>query len=144
MILKINDHDVSSFSLTRISYLLSSLEKELKSFDLMFTIKRLEDIKEILVTNFSTNVRYFYSSNIGFTLHENEESIVVYSVDPGSMAAKQGMRKNDIVLKVNDYNVVSHTYLEFGTFMFSLSDSERTAMTLKRGDDIIELVFIVE
>ena len=113
--------------------------------DILFIIKRCEDIKEVLFADFQAFEQTISFNSFGFKLSENKDSIFVHSVFPKSLAAKKGMRQNDIVLKVNNHNVVSDSLSELMTLLTSLlPDREKFAITLKRGNNAFEVVFTAE
>lgn len=87
----------------------------------------------------------FSLPDYGFGLARKETDIVIDSVEPNSTAETKGVEKDDIVLKINNHEVSSFSMTDLWTFLLSIpKNSEKFAITLKRGDEIIEVVFVVE
>lgn len=83
-------------------------------------------------------------NDLGFVLRRNKDSIFVSSVDPNSPAYKKGIRQNDIILKLHDKNVASYSLTELLPLLSSQPDRENLVITIKRGDDIMQLSFALK
>jgi hypothetical protein len=79
---------------------------------------------------------------LGLVLRRNEESVFVDSVDPNGPAYKQGIRQNDIILRVRDQGVTSFDLVKVADLLLE-SGKENSTITVRRGHSIIEapLVF---
>lgn len=83
--------------------------------------------------------------DLGFELRRHRSNIFVDSIDPNGPAYEKGIRKNDIIVKLDDQDVTSYSLTEFITLLFSLpTDIEIFAVTIKRDDEIKQFTFTVE
>ena len=76
-------------------------------------------------------------------IRKSDDNIIAFEIDPNGLAYRKGIRKKDILLKVNDQDVSSFGIVEFLEFLSQLSVPKDGALTFtfKRGDDIIEVSF---
>lgn len=71
---------------------------------------------------------------LDFAMQRKCNNIFISSVDPNSPAYKKGLRKNDIILKVDDQDVASYGLVELFEFLSQLQkeENEVIAFTIKR------------
>lgn len=67
----------------------------------------------------------------------------VHSVDQGSPAQKAGIKANDIILKANNKDAKAYGMWELRQLLMS-ADKKKITMTIKSGDDVKELSFLLE
>lgn len=71
------------------------------------------------------------------------DQMVVHSVDMDSPADKAGIQAGDVVLKVNGKNVSEYQSWELGQLRRA-GDKKKITMTIKRGDDVKEISFLLK
>jgi len=87
----------------------------------------------------------FSLPDYGFGFNRKGTVIVIDSVVPNSPADMKGIEKSDVVVTIDGQNLSSYSMIDLWTLITSLpKDLEQFVITLKRGDDIIEMVFVVE
>jgi len=79
-------------------------------------------------------------SDLGFTLRRRQNDIFVSDVDPNGPAYAKGMRQQDVVIRVDNVDVASHSLSELWPLL-SQKDKEELTITIKRGDDIEQFSF---
>ena len=79
----------------------------------------------------------------GLHLLRISNKTVVYSVDEGSPAQKAGIRAKDTILKVGNKDANTYDILELRRFLMS-GDRHKITMTIKRGDDVKEVSFLLK
>ena len=84
---------------------------------------------------------YLYQFNL--KIRKSGDNIIAFEIDPNGLAYRKGIRQKDILLKINDQDVSSFSFVEFLEFLSQLSMPKDGALTFtfKRGDDIIEVSF---
>ena len=81
---------------------------------------------------------YVLLKDAGFSVRRRDKNIFVSSVEPNSTAFKKEIKKNDIILKVDDLNVSSYGLVEFIEFLSKLhkKKNENITFTVRRGNQI--------
>jgi predicted aspartyl protease len=95
-------------------------------------LKKGKDIKKMDETDMS-----------GLHLLRISGNIVVYSVDEGSPAQKAGIGSKDVILKVNEKDASKYDMWELRRLLMS-GDKRNITMTIKRGDDVKDVSFMLE
>jgi hypothetical protein len=85
----------------------------------------------------------FSLEDFGFSLRCRQKDIFVSEVDPNGPAYAKGMRQQDVVIRVDDVDVASHTLSELWPLL-SQKDKEELTITIKRGDDIKPISFSLQ
>lgn len=85
-------------------------------------------------------VKVLNIKGLDFALRRNEHGPYVHSIDPNGPAYKEGIRQNDMILKVCDRDVTSHTMAELA-LLFSDPGSDRLSIIIQRANDIKEVTF---
>jgi hypothetical protein len=85
----------------------------------------------------------FSLEDFGFSLRCRQNNIFVSEVDPNGPAYAKGMRQQDVVIRVDDVDVASHTLSELWPLL-SQKDEEELTITIKRGDDIKPISFSLQ
>ena len=94
---------------------------------------------------FSKTGDFPISLSCGFDMIRDENNIIIGTVDSNSVAYTKGIRQKDIVIKINSQDVSLHSTRELYVYLTSLpKNSEKFAITLKRGYNTFEVVFDVE
>lgn len=79
----------------------------------------------------------------GLHLLRISNKTVVYSVDEGSPAQKAGIRAKDTILKVGNKNANTYDMWDLRRLLMS-GDGHKITMTIKRGDDVKEVSFLLK
>ena len=79
----------------------------------------------------------------GLHLFRISNKTIVHSVDEGSPAQKAGIESKDVILKIGDKDVNEYEMWELRDLKRS-GDKRKIAMTIKRGNDIKEISFLLE
>jgi len=81
-------------------------------------------------------------SGFDFTLIKRNNNIVVESIDANGLGYKKGIRKDDVILKVNNYDVSAYSLPQFANSLTSLlkelakeQDLDRFDLTIKRNGE---------
>jgi predicted aspartyl protease len=114
---------------------LSFLSRHLVTLDFQnnrIYLKKGNDFKKIDETDMS-----------GLHLIRISNKTIVHSVDEGSSAWKAGVRAKDVILKIGDKDVNEYEMWEIRDLKKS-GDKRKIAMTIKRGNDIKEISFMLE
>jgi hypothetical protein len=81
---------------------------------------------------------------LDFTVRRrNEHGLYVHSIDPNGPAYEEGIRQNDIILKVCEQDVTSYTVAELALVLSDLG-SETLTIIIQRANDIKEVTFALE
>ncbi len=119
---------------------LGFLSRHVVTFD--FPKKKVY-FEEIANTNNSKELSLTLSG-FDFTVTNDNNNILIYSIDIDGLGYKKGFRSNDIILKINNLDVTSFGLIEFANFLISMSEQsniEHFTVTIKRGDEIKEIAF---
>ncbi len=82
----------------------------------------------------------FSLEDFGFSLRCRQNDIFVSEVDPNGPAYAKGMRQQDVVIRVDEVDVASHTLSELWPLL-SQKNREELTITVKRDDDIEQFSF---
>ena len=64
----------------------------------------------------------------GFKIDDSlEEGVVIAKIESNSVAAKAGLKKGDVIVKVNDDNVSSSAYLRYLLYKYNVGDTIKVA-----------------
>ena len=130
-IIKINDKKIN------IKSDIDKILEDLNGEELKILLKRNGEEKEILITPSKIEYKltgiYLKSKNSG-------DSTKVLTIQKGSIAEKNGIKANDIILKVNNMEVKNQDEI---TNLIELAVSD-VKLTLKRGNDIIDITIVPE
>lgn len=114
---------------------LSFLSRHLVTLDFQnnrIYLKKGSDFKKIDETDMS-----------GLHLIRISNKTIVHSVDEDSPAQKAGIESKDVILKIGDKDVNEYEMWELRDLKRS-GDKRKIAMTIKRGNDIKEISFLLE
>lgn len=124
------------FSESNLSHLgLGFLSRHIVTFDFPNSkvyFKKGKEFKKVDETDMS-----------GLHLLRISDKTVVHSVDEGSPAHKAGIRANDVILKVNNKDANEYEMGELRRVLRS-GDKQKIMMTIKRGDDVKEVSFLLK
>lgn len=91
-------------------------------------IDRLESGEKIKrpylgVTSISANNTYqLYRYNL-LLKNDYDYGVAIYNVEPNSDADKAGLKKGDVVLKINDYEIIDSAYLRYVLYKYKVGDT---------------------
>ena len=95
----------------------------------MSYVSRLEKGEEIIRPLLGVQVmdlqygRYIYQ-RYGIDIDENiENGVVILSVENDSLAAKAGLKKGDIITKINDNNTDDNAHFRYNLYKYSIDDT---------------------
>jgi hypothetical protein len=80
-----------------------------------------------------------------FTVINNNNNIVIESIDTNGLGYKKGFRKDDVILKVNNHDVPRYNLSKFTNFVLFLlkeQDLNYIDFTIKRNGEIKEIIFL--
>lgn len=119
---------------------LNFLSRHIVTFD--FPNKKLY-LKKL--TGFDNLSRFsMFISGFDFTVMNINNNVVLESVNSGSLGYNKGLRKNDVVVKVNNYDVSAYNLPEFADILISLlqeQDLDHLKFVIKRNGELKEITF---
>jgi hypothetical protein len=145
ILLKVQDHDVASYDLLKIAHALAQRDRVI----LTLTFERGEEVKvasfelEQEDTKAEVQTGDLKVGGLDFTVRRNEHGPYVHSIDPNGPAYREGMRQNDIILKVCDRDVTSYSVAELAS-AFSQPGSETLTIMIQRANDTKKITFALE
>lgn len=86
----------------------------------------------------------FIVPGFDFTLSKNNSNVVIKSIDVNGLGYKKGFRENDIIMKVNNYDVSKYGLAKFTSFLLCLLEEQELnhlKFLIKRNDKFKEIVF---
>jgi hypothetical protein len=82
-------------------------------------------------------------NGLDFTLRRNEHGPYVHSIDPNGPAYEQGIRQNDMILKVCGRDVISYAVVELA-LVLSDPGLETLTIIIQRANDTKKITFALE
>lgn len=79
---------------------------------------------------------------VGIQVTKVDGNIIVHKVYNDTPASKAGLKENDIIIKVNDYEVQESDEMEKVSAL--IKEKDKTNLTIKRGDEVKDLTLEVK
>lgn len=79
---------------------------------------------------------------VGIQVTKIDGNIIVYKVYENTPAFRAGLKENDIIIKVNDYEVIPEDEIEKVSIL--IKEQEKVNITIKRGEEIKDLTIDVK
>lgn len=100
-------------------------------------------LKKRDVVGFNDDTIQVTVGTLGFVLRRSKNDVCVLAVDPNAYAYDAGIRKNDIILKVDGKDITSCDLMTVARLLLKPS-AESVAITIKRGGDLKEVTCSLE